>query len=598
MNIERFAKLFAGYEARFGQYVIHGRDKEGGKMQGQAKTLDRPIKISDYAAHLEGKAGVGVIPLRKDNLINFASIDLDEYPGSDKFKVARKDDETDENYSARVSIMHMEWANKITILIREEPLVASWSKSGGLHLWLFSEDGIAADVAITYLQNVAQEIGHGGCEVFPKQAHRHSENDVGNWINLPMFGDTRKARIVTETDIGYEVEEIDYDMFLKVAEHYAAQNTQDSIEKLNSGKSAMSATASDRWYDGPPCLQRLIIGDPKKVDRLRRTYQKKVRDADFPDEATAERARVWLEKQEAALSPQLAEGGRDTTFFNVAMYLSRRELQVFEGKINDTKLKQLEELVVVAHDDWSTATGNPGLKAGELKRIAKQGLKDGWNYTCNQPPLKNFCSRKSCLERAYGVGSRKDDTEMQLDGFTVVTSKPPTFFFNVDGARVSMSSEEITDQRRFSTSLLNQALKLWTPIPTRQFTKLLGTALDAAPRVEPLPETDLREIVAQHLLDYLKRNKILRGSGHESKFFEPGKPLWAEDEASAWFKLAKFDEYLKSKGVKILRTPLQTLLVEDLKVKSRNTTLQTKDETKSVRPYIADIKLIEKVVNP
>lgn len=160
--LERLARLFSGYENIYGQYstdnAVH---KENGKLEGSAWTQRG---APDWKKHVEGKVGLGIIPLRIDNTLYFGVIDVDVYKG----------------------LSHMRLCEKISSL--GLPLVVCRSKSGGAHLYVFFSEPVAAHIAVDKLNEWATTLGHGGSEIFPKQVGRASPNDIGNWINIPYFG--------------------------------------------------------------------------------------------------------------------------------------------------------------------------------------------------------------------------------------------------------------------------------------------------------------------------------------------------------------------------------------------------------------------------
>lgn len=612
---EQFARLYRGFTQRYGRFTIEGRE-DSGKYKGKAQTLDKAVTPADYAAHLAGEYGIGIIPLLDDNTVHFAAIDLDEYPGSEKFKINRKDEEKvteeerqatladeiasvearDKAYQERVEAAYREWINRIVLNVKQEPLLATKSKSGGLHLWYFSDEGVLAPEAINYLKEIAHRIGHAGCEIFPKQATRHSQTDVGNWINLPFFGDTRPAVCAIETKTGYDVREITFEQWLPVAVDVARANTQASLERLNKRLADTGPVTSQEWYDGPPCLQRLIIGDPKKVEALQRAYDKKVKDSAFKDEEDMLRAGQWLEKQKAALVAQLADGGRDTTFFNVSMYIARREFSHFKGQPSEGLREKIRKSLGKIHDDWKHRSGNKGLDFSDIERLSNQGAKDGWNYTCNQPPLKSHCDRKTCLNRPFGIGSKDDDVKASLDGFTKVLTTPPYYAFNINSCRVAMDSATLLNQFKFQVEVLEQAGVVWTMLPAAKFTELLSDSINSATEVDGPPEVGDVVVIATHLMNYLERNRIYRGSGQESKFKTPGKALWTEDSSVAWFKLTLFHEYLITKRFTMNIKVLQVLLHDKLKVTHKATSLMINGKSESVNPYVVNIPELVQVI--
>ena len=217
-----FADLFKGFSKRHGRYVLDGEFKEGnGKATGTAITKIGGAQPSDYERHLSATGpGIGIIPLLDDNKsVLFGAIDIDDY----KVDIAKVEKDC-ENL----------------------PVVLSRSKSGGVHIWLFCAEQIPAALVRKKLGEWAAALGHGGCEIFPKQTKRTGENDAGNWINLPYHGDTRLGFIG-----GHDV---DLETFVRVANERAV-----SEKDLKSFEIA----ASD-YSDGPPCLQHLFnVGIPE-----------------------------------------------------------------------------------------------------------------------------------------------------------------------------------------------------------------------------------------------------------------------------------------------------------------------------------------------
>lgn len=159
----RFAALFQGYSKAHGVFRIKSRD-ERGKMIGRATTVAGP---ADFESHLEGKQGVGVIPLRDDNTLLWAAIDVDKY----NLPI--------EDMADRVEKLRL-------------PLLCCASKSGGTHLYVFMRLPQDADPWRKTLDHWASRLGVGGSEVFPKQSYRATPEDIGNWINLPYFGSTER----------------------------------------------------------------------------------------------------------------------------------------------------------------------------------------------------------------------------------------------------------------------------------------------------------------------------------------------------------------------------------------------------------------------
>ncbi len=155
-------ELFNGLDRAYGTYQI--TDKEGEKLAGKGRTMQSPVTEEIWGLHLSGERSIGIIPIRDDNTVCFAAIDVDTYPLDHK------------ELEASVKSLGL-------------PLVVCRSKSGGAHLYLFIKSpGALAEKVRPKLAEWAAELGYSGVEIFPKQDEIRTKEDVGNWINMPYFG--------------------------------------------------------------------------------------------------------------------------------------------------------------------------------------------------------------------------------------------------------------------------------------------------------------------------------------------------------------------------------------------------------------------------
>lgn len=218
---QKFANLFDGFSKAFGQYTAP-KKTDRGKFEGKALTVKGQTNLSiNWTNHLDGKTGIGIIPLRDDDTCLFGVIDIDVY-----------------------NLDHA--ALETTIKNLGLPLVICKSKSGGAHCYLFLKEPVAASVVRERLDSWSAAMGYGGVEVFPKQSYRVSPEDMGNWINLPYFDakQTSRPAYVNGKDLSL-------DEFLEHAEKSKA--TQAEIETVKG--TAETFSDPEGLLDGaPPCL--------------------------------------------------------------------------------------------------------------------------------------------------------------------------------------------------------------------------------------------------------------------------------------------------------------------------------------------------------
>lgn len=148
--VGRFAALFSGLTGSYGT--------------GTGGWIHETATLNVYREHLEGKgAGLGIAPLREDATVSFAAIDLDE-PDFDS-------------------------ALTLSSLLPGASFIER-SRSGNAHIFAFFEEPVEAWVPRGIMREATAAIGKRHVEVFPKQ-DKLRIGMVGNYINLPYFGDDR-----------------------------------------------------------------------------------------------------------------------------------------------------------------------------------------------------------------------------------------------------------------------------------------------------------------------------------------------------------------------------------------------------------------------
>jgi hypothetical protein len=225
VNIERFMKLFCGFEFAYGQHTLFPPDPDG-KIKGKAVTHTGKATEQHYLVHLEGTgASLGIIPLRGIDVCSFGAIDID-------IKGEVKLSEPIETLEKRIRALEL-------------PLVVCRSKSGGAHLYLFANPPVPAKLMQSKLMEFTAILGYTGCEVFPKQVMRVNENDRGNWINIAYYGSlskqgTTRYALKNGKPIHSLADFLDYAELMTIQE---------------SDLAAIEVKMDDSFADAPPCLQ-------------------------------------------------------------------------------------------------------------------------------------------------------------------------------------------------------------------------------------------------------------------------------------------------------------------------------------------------------
>ena len=140
-----FEKIFKGLERAHGCTKVSTPAENGVKLKGQSFVVRQPVTTELWTMHLNGTQSLGIIPINEDNQCVWGCVDIDSYAGFDHKKLIDK------------------------IKQFKLPLAVCRSKSGGAHVFLFSEQPVAAERMRDKLTEIKTLLGYGGSEVFPKQ---------------------------------------------------------------------------------------------------------------------------------------------------------------------------------------------------------------------------------------------------------------------------------------------------------------------------------------------------------------------------------------------------------------------------------------------
>jgi hypothetical protein len=148
--VEQFMDLHAGMPLAFGT--------------GKGEWVKRSPTKADFVRHLTGEgSGIGIAPLRPDNTVMFAAIDLDEPDFDAAFEM--------QDYIPGTSFVER-------------------SRSGNAHVLVYFAAPCPAWVAMGVLKEATLAAGKQHVEVFPKN-HDFAKVKFGNYINLSYHGDER-----------------------------------------------------------------------------------------------------------------------------------------------------------------------------------------------------------------------------------------------------------------------------------------------------------------------------------------------------------------------------------------------------------------------
>ena len=242
--IEKFRKIFAGLEERFGYHIIDDQNNSI-KKSGQSKTSHYPHTDEMWEAHLNGKKftvntkygdvladSLGICPINKDSKCKWGAIDLDNY---------RPD--IPELFKKLKSI------NVPTVPVR--------SKSGGVHIFIFLKDYAPAMVVREKLHSIKHIFGvEKPDRIFPVQKYLNlDKGSAGSWINLPYYDYKNTERYMIKEDGSKAT----------IEEFFKKQ--EESIISFEQLKKLECVFEDEYFKEGPPCLQTLASFGIEKGNR-------------------------------------------------------------------------------------------------------------------------------------------------------------------------------------------------------------------------------------------------------------------------------------------------------------------------------------------
>lgn len=221
LTANRFLALFNGNLSYKGITRITSLPEENKKLEVHSYLDKTPFTTTDMLNHLNGITSVGMAPINEDGMCGFGVIDIDDYSPVIKKRLAN-------------------------IYRYDIPVIPFYSKSGGLHLYVFFSNPTPPEDVKNILDEIKTSIGLPlSTEVFPKQRSADKSN-FASWINLPYFNaadKSNKRKLIKEDgSLACLEEAIDYCISKKI-----------TIEQLRKKLTAMP------FYDAPPCIQSLYI---------------------------------------------------------------------------------------------------------------------------------------------------------------------------------------------------------------------------------------------------------------------------------------------------------------------------------------------------
>lgn len=286
----------------------------------------------------------------------------------------------------------------------------------------------------------------------------------------------------TERYAIYGGERLGVDEFIKLAEMMA--QTADSLEEITA---PVPEVVRGMFPDAPPCLQSL--------------------------------ASTGFEK-----------GSRNNGLFNVGVYLRKR--------YGDEEWEK--EL-----DKYNQKFMDPPLGHKEVAQIVRSVNRKKYEYMCEEQPIASVCNRQICLTRKFGVGGGDGDPGVVFGDIVKIDSDPPVWIWDVDGARMELTTAELKDQGRFHTRAMEVLNKWPHMLKPKQWATLIREKLTNAEIIEAPPDASPEGQLWMYLEEYCTG----RAQARSRDELLQNKP-WTE-EGRVYFNAPHFKNFLEQNRIRI-----------------------------------------------
>ena len=137
------------------------------------------------------------------------------------------------------------------------------------------------------------------------------------------------------------------------------------------------------------------------------------------------------------MSQGIPPGGRDNTLYQYAVYAKKKWPDDWSAKIEEFNYKYMES----------------PLPAQQVLKTIRQHEKKDYQYKCKDQPMCAVCSLNICRGKQYGVGNT---FQHQVSDLTKYESDESTWFLNIDGRRLKLSTDQLYDQHKFRRACMNE----------------------------------------------------------------------------------------------------------------------------------------------
>ena len=491
---QKFIQIFDGLKRDYGYAEVSNgyKDSTTGKFKVKHGWAGKQLTDTDYLQHLKGEKSIGIQPCDDNGMVSFGAIDIDSKSYQD--------------FSPRKYLEIIEQNNL--------PVVPVKSKSGGLHLYVYTKEKVKASFLRNFLDKLLYTLQlNPTTEIYPKQTELGTGPDGsftnGNFINLPYYNKTERVAI------NLDGTEFTFEQFIKVVE--ANLKTEKELnEFIDSHISKILTGGAEEFSDGPPCLQAIS----KTIDASNK----------LPDE-------------------------RDRFLFNYMVFCKKKYPDLWEKKVLEGARKY-----ILYDEEW-----------GDKKVLdkIKSWRKPTAGHLCDQDPIRMNCIKSECAKRKFGYLSDKQKKFPQLSALIRIDYQPdPEFRFTVhfnDKQDGEMSKQVVARDINYLMDMekCRRLIGAHTPLAPPRIKQdefqIIMENLKETETVQPPPlGTSPKELLQKYLEEHINGVPAVSATS-----FSSGSIL--KEDGFAYFTMDVFFNYLKNKEWKMKFEKTGRMLIEEFK---------------------------------
>jgi hypothetical protein len=201
----------------------------------------------------------------------------------------------------------------------------------------------------------------------------------------------------------------------------------------------------------------------------------------------------------------------------------------------------------------------PPLPADEINSVIRSLDKKDYEYTCKEQPMAAHCNSVVCRGRKFGVGTGGEYPV--IEALSKLNTDPPLWFVDIPGAHIAMTTEELTNYRKFHTLCVARAdppvaFKL---IRDDVWMGILNDALQKVDIIEAGPDVGISAIFHEMIEEFLTN----RTRGERREDLLRGAPWEDEEQGRHYFRLQDLMKFLGRQGSKMSRSEVTTRIREN-----------------------------------